>query len=139
MPDPCRLSTLGTNQHRIRDVDRHGLVDHASLTRLALRTHMLLDNIQTFNDHLVNLWHGPRNRSSLSPILTRNDQDGVTLLDIHLGQVERLLLFLFCCHLLFIPLTLLVGAIPCGRLRASDVGGCLPGDFLVKALQAQAK
>src|SRR5437588_7936089 len=102
MPNSCRLPTLGTNEHCVRDVDWHGLVNHASLTGLTLRAHMLLDNIQAFNDDLVNLWHGPRYRSLLPPVLTCNDQDGVSLLDIHLGKMEWLLLFLFCCHLLFL-------------------------------------
>src|SRR6266567_2747244 len=80
-------------------MNRHCLLNHASLAGLALRAYMLLNHIQAFNNNLVELWHSPRDCSLLSLILTCDNQDGITLLDIHLGEVERLFLFLLYCHL----------------------------------------
>src|SRR5271165_3172891 len=78
-----RLSTFSAFQHHVRDMDRHRFLDDAALPRLALRTHMLLYNIQAFNNHLASLWQCPRNSPFLPTILAGEYQDGVTLLDIH--------------------------------------------------------
>jgi hypothetical protein len=102
-------------------VDWHRLLDNAPLTGLALRTYMLFDNIESFNDDIIVLWHSPRNRTLIPSILACDNQNGITLLDLHFGEVKRLFLFLFYCHLF--PLTLL----------------SRKGHFLVKAPQAQAK
>src|SRR5437763_3964322 len=60
---------------------------------------MLFSDVEALNNDFVDLWQRPRNRSSLPPILAGDNQDGITLFDVHLGKVERLLLFLFCCHI----------------------------------------
>src|SRR5712691_3180395 len=99
MRNTGRLATLRTDQHGVRDMDRHCLIDHTSLPSLALRTHMLFRYIQALDNHFADLWHGPRNGPLLPLILTCDNQDGITPLDIHLGKVERLLLFFFSCHL----------------------------------------
>src|SRR5690242_6135587 len=81
-------------------MDWHCFINYASLPSLALRTHVFLCNIQALNNDFADLWHCPRNHPLLPSILSCDDQDGITLLDIHFGKVQRFLLFLFCCHLL---------------------------------------
>jgi hypothetical protein len=81
-------------------MDRHRFFDDASLAGLTLGTHMLLCDIKAFHYHFIDLWHGPRNCPLLPPILAGDDQDGVTFLNVHLGKMERLFLFLSYCHLL---------------------------------------
>jgi hypothetical protein len=76
-------------------MERHCLLDNAPLTRLALRAHMLLYDIQAFNYNLANLWHCPRNSAFFPSILATDDQNGVTLFDVHLiRKMEGLLYFL---------------------------------------------
>jgi hypothetical protein len=92
------LTTLGAFEHDVGDLDRHSLLDHASLPSLALRANMFFDNIEALNNNLADLWHRPRNHSFLPFVLASDNQNGITLFDIHLGKVERLFLFLLCCH-----------------------------------------
>src|SRR5690242_24758 len=77
------VATLGTLQHDIRDMDRHRLLDNATLACLALRFHMLLHHIQAFNNYLACLWECPRYSPFLSLVLTSQNDDGVALLNIH--------------------------------------------------------
>src|SRR5712692_3388824 len=100
MTNACRLTTLGTDEHRVRDMDRHSFLDDASLASLALRADMLFRDVQAFDDYLADLWQCPRNGSLLSSILAGDVSDGVAFLDIHFGEVEGFFLFLFYCHLL---------------------------------------
>jgi hypothetical protein len=79
---------------------RHCLLDYATLPTLTLRADMLLRYIQAFNNYFAGLWHRSRYQPFLPFVLASGDQDGVALLDIQLGKVERLLFLLFRCHLL---------------------------------------
>src|SRR2546425_2582764 len=99
MRHPRWFTTLGTNEHSIRDMNRHRFINDASLASLALRFDMLLHHIQALNNYLVDLWHCPGNDPLFSSILTGDNQDGITFLDIHFGKMERLLLFLSYCHI----------------------------------------
>src|SRR5712692_4461932 len=98
MPHSRGFATLGADQHGVRDLQRHRFLDHASLTSLTLRANMLFRYVEAFNNDLVDLRQCPRNGASFPFILAGSNQDGVTLLDIHLGKMERLLLFFFDCH-----------------------------------------
>src|SRR5207249_2544204 len=100
MADARGLTAFGADKHRVRDMDGHSFLDDASLASLALGADMLFRDVQAFDDYLADLWQCPRNGPLLAPILTSNDQDGITLLNIHFGEVEGFFLFLFCCHLL---------------------------------------
>src|SRR5579872_2359254 len=95
-----RLTTLGTDEHGVGNLQRHGLFDHATLAGLAPGANMFFDDVQALNNHFVVLWHCPRDRSLLPSILPGDNQDGITLLDIHLGKMQRFLLFLSYCHFL---------------------------------------
>src|SRR5579883_213700 len=95
----CRPTALGADQHSVGDMDRHSLLDNASLGRPVLRAHMLLDKVETLNNDLVHLWHRPRDHALLPSILAGQNNDGIAFLNIHPGKVERLLLFLFYCHI----------------------------------------
>src|SRR5713226_8741206 len=59
---------------------------------------MLFRYVEAFNNDLVDLRQRPRNGASFPLILAGSNQDGITLLDIHLGKMERLFLFFFDCH-----------------------------------------
>src|SRR5579884_710998 len=95
----CRLAALGADQHSVGDMDRHSLLDNASLCCPVLRAYMLLDEVEPLNDDLVHLWHRPRDHALLPSILAGQNNDGIAFLNIHLGKVERSLLFLFYCHI----------------------------------------
>ena len=73
---------------------RHCLFDHAALAVCPCGRTCFFDNVQALNNNFVDLWHCPRDRPLLPFILTCDNQDGVTLLDIHLGEMQRLFLFL---------------------------------------------
>src|SRR5215469_13384099 len=60
---------------------------------------MLLRNIQALDNHFADLRQRPRNRPLLAFILACNNQDGITFLDVHLGEVQGLFFFLLYCHI----------------------------------------
>jgi hypothetical protein len=100
MSNTGRLSTFRAFEHDIGDVKGHGFLDNASLARLPLRADVLLHDISALNNYFADLRERPRNRPLLTFILACDNQNGVTLFDIHLvGEVERPFLFLFDCHL----------------------------------------
>src|SRR5579863_1526175 len=94
------LTALGTDEHRIGNLQRHGLFDHATLSGLALWANMLFNGVQALNNYFVVLWHCPRDRALFPSIFAGNNQDGVALLDIHLGKMQWFFLFLLYCHFL---------------------------------------
>src|SRR6266851_984224 len=59
---------------------------------------MLFRYVEAFNNDLVDLRQRTRNCAFFPLILAGSNQDGITLLDIHLGKMERLFLFFFDCH-----------------------------------------
>src|SRR5579871_5570644 len=93
-----RLAAFGADQHCVGDVERHRLLDDSALASLALRLDVFLGNVQALDNYLADLWQCARNRSLLALIFASDDQDGIALLDIHLGEMKRLFFFLFRCH-----------------------------------------
>jgi hypothetical protein len=99
MADASGFSTFSAFEHDIGDVKRHSFLDDATLARLALWTDVFLNDVAPLNNDFADLRERTRNRSFLALILAGDDQNGITLFDIHLGEVERLFFFLFYCHL----------------------------------------
>src|SRR5438045_1943767 len=65
VPDSSWLATLGADQHCVRDMQRHRLLDDAPLPGLTLRANVFLRDVEALYDDFVHLGQCSRHCSLL--------------------------------------------------------------------------
>ena len=91
-----RLATLGVDKLKVRNVDAGLLLDDAALGLLGVRLGVLLDHIDTFDDHAILTGIHGKDLTGLSLVVTGIYINGIAFLDMQLFHIHQRLKDLRC-------------------------------------------